>query len=139
MTFPNAKDISSTYYIPASHGNPARGKLFNAYHSYRKKLGVCKIINLRKMTKKLKGADSDDKVSPPIVEILEIFKTKTAPWSEIKQTWIETFTERSNVINNLQICPSEYLMDFVCLGLPNGYELVSFLSVGLIRKLNGIF
>lgn len=122
-----AKDVSSTYYLPASHGNPARGKLFYAYHNYRQKLGVCKIINMRKITRKLKGTDSNSKdSSPPIVESLEIFKTKTAPWNEIKNTWIETFTERTNVLNNLQICPTEYLKDFVCLGLPNGYELVSF-------------
>lgn len=128
ITFRNAKDISSTYYIPASHGNTAKGKLFNAYHSYRKKLGVCKIINLRNKTKKVKGKDFDGKTVPPVGEILEIFKTKTALWSEIRQAWIETFTERSNVINNLLVCPSEYLTDFVCLGLPNGYELVSFSS-----------
>lgn len=79
---------------------------------------------MRKITKKLKGTDSNTtKITPPIIKTLEVFKTKTGPWNEIKDTWIETFTERSTVIDNLQICSSEYLKDFVCLGLPNGYEL----------------
>lgn len=145
--FNKSVELPSTYYVPAQNGNSAKGKLFNAYCNYKSTLGKTGVISRKKKTtKKISVQVSPSKsttsfittatttaTSTSILESdianLQILKSKTRPWEEIKKDWTNTLNLRQNSINNLKISKTEFYNQFLCLSQPKGYELVSLLGI----------
>lgn len=125
--FPN--EMKETYFIPCVDREAAKGKLYQAYKSYRERLSAAGLITVRSKAKKRKVAaveDAEDPLQLPhedSISQIEFLTTHTDPWSKILNNWKNTWAER--VILLKENSTEVYLQTFPCLRMANGFELVS--------------
>lgn len=119
--FPN--EMRQTYYIPGCDSVPAKGKLYQAYKSYREKLGASGLISLRSKAPKRKlDVEVEDLSTEDSLTIIEFLKTHTDPWSQIFNNWTTTWAEREILLK--ETSADNYFETFPCLRMANGFELV---------------
>lgn len=108
----------------------ARGKLYQAYKTYREQLSAAGMITRRKRQRKDNTQSEDDQKSEEELDetrenpetLVAFLETHTHPWNEILSSWNKTWGERELILKDVPV--EQYLQRFPCLDMANGYELV---------------